>query len=154
MRGCHQTAHKLLILSSKMHQPKILLPCFSVTGMAPEDKHIAVSWVGVAYTGMLCVCLGGNAVLRRAEFANCTSVQMVSACVLGAVVVLCAVVSCCSSVVSCGCLVFRNTQVHSCFLSPHLSRKPRISMARYRPRVQPSLHRAAAHTKAQSSNAQ
>ena len=100
---------------------KILLPCFSVTGMAPEDKHIAVSWVGVAYTGMLCVCLGGNAVLRRAEFANCTSVQMVSACVLGAVVVLCAVVSCCSSVVSCGCLVFRNTQVHSCFLSPHLS---------------------------------
>ena len=106
---------------AKCINKKILLPCFSVTGMAPEDKHIAVSWVGVAYTGMLCVCLGGNAVLRRAEFANCTSVQMVSACVLGAVVVLCAVVSCCSSVVSCGCLVFRNTQVHSCFLSPHLS---------------------------------
>ena len=59
---------------AKCINKKILLPCFSVTGMAPEDKHIAISWVGVAYTGMLCVCLGGIAVLRRAEFANCTSV--------------------------------------------------------------------------------
>ena len=67
------------------------------------------------------MCVRYMVVWTCAEVANCPPARVVKGVRLVQVVALCVVVSCCNSVVSCGGLAFRNTQVHSCFLSPHLS---------------------------------